>query len=168
VLYKCVSTKGKNFSIYQKFVVQQLRNNDLLYDTLASLGANHNIENTLILNVCTYIVMLWYCCFKRAFLSSKAHIACTHIACTHIACTHIACTCKLTFDCLLLLSGLKKTSYVCIYMRYLGHRPPPEGSPGLLRSRLNPSYLGDRSKRRGRAGQKETNAMRSADGRSPY
>ncbi len=37
---------------------------------------------------------------------------------------------------------------------------PPEGSPGLLRSRLTPSYLGDRSKRNGRAGLKGTNAMR--------
>ncbi len=32
---------------------------------------------------------------------------------------------------------------------------PPEGSPGLLRSQLTPSYLGDRSKRSGRASQRD-------------
>ena len=37
---------------------------------------------------------------------------------------------------------------------------PPAGSPGLLRSRLTPSYLGDRSKMSVRVSLKETNAMR--------
>jgi len=37
---------------------------------------------------------------------------------------------------------------------------PTEGSPGLLRSQLTPSWLDGRSKKSGRASQKETNAMR--------
>ena len=84
----------------------------------------------------------------------------------------------------LLLSGLEKGRKdlakmpegcgkdAIFYIQVFGHRPPrkaphrqraeeaadgirpPAGSPGLLRSRLTPSYLGDRSKRSGRAGQK--------------
>jgi hypothetical protein len=48
-----------------------------------------------------------------------------------------------------------------------------EGSPGLLRSRLTPSYLGDRSTRSGRAGKRaECNekgeGRGQCNGQSPY
>ncbi len=37
---------------------------------------------------------------------------------------------------------------------------PAEESPGLLRSRLTPPYLGDRSKKKWEGGSKESNSMR--------
>jgi len=57
MLYNCVNIKAKKFNFFKNFVVQQ-RNNNLLFDALASLEASYNIEEDILLIVRNNIVVL--------------------------------------------------------------------------------------------------------------